>query len=196
MALHFSCGVIHYLLDSTFWVIWAFSRKFSQKSVLLYPWFLAFLSVLCFFAPLCRSGMLCWSGFYLVFPKRAIFSHYGKWESPKKYRFFDETKKHLINKVCVNVTQAWKIGKCSNKRKIEGSTEHFFGKLFAKMLIWQSFFLVYWGRAWKRSTMWYPKKGFHTANFYRAVRNSVNFSLVTKLTKHVSKVRETVRKCE
>ena len=34
------------------------------------------------------------------------------------------------------------------------------------------------------------------AIFYRAVRNLVDFSLVTKLTKHVSKVRETVRKCE
>ena len=32
--------------------------------------------------------------------------------------------------------------------------------------------------------------------FYRAVSNLVDFSLVTKLTKHVSKVRETVRKCE
>ena len=29
----------------------------------------------------------------------------------------------------------WKIGKCPNKRKIEGSKEHFFGKLFAKMPI-------------------------------------------------------------
>ena len=34
------------------------------------------------------------------------------------------------------------------------------------------------------------------AIFYRAVRNLVDFSLVTKLTKHVLKVRETVRKCE
>ena len=32
--------------------------------------------------------------------------------------------------------------------------------------------------------------------FYRAVRNLVDFSLVTNLTKYVSKVRETVRKCE
>ena len=34
------------------------------------------------------------------------------------------------------------------------------------------------------------------AIFYRAVRHLVDFSLVTKLTRHVSKVRETVRKCE
>ena len=34
------------------------------------------------------------------------------------------------------------------------------------------------------------------AIFYRAVRNLVDFSLVTKLTKHVPRVRETVRKCE
>ena len=33
-------------------------------------------------------------------------------------------------------------------------------------------------------------------DFLRAVRNLVDFSLVTKLTKHVSKVRETVRKCK
>ena len=32
------------------------------------------------------------------------------------------------------------------------------------------------------------------AIFYRVVRNLVDFSLVTKLTKHVSKVRETVKK--
>ena len=43
---------------------------------------------------------------------------------------------------------------------------------------------------------WHQKKVFHMAIFYRAVRNLVDFSLVTKLTKHVSKVRETVRKCE
>ena len=45
----------------------------------------------------------------------------------------------------------------------------------------------------------YPDRAIkipHMTNFYRAVRNLVDFSLVTKLTKHVSKVRETVRKCE
>ena len=36
----------------------------------------------------------------------------------------------------------------------------------------------------------------YLAIFYRAVRNLVDFSLVTKLTKHVLKVLETVRKCE
>ena len=50
-----------------------------------------------------------------------------------------------------------------------------------------------------------PKKDGHVekclnfsnmAIFYRAVRNLVDFSLVTKLTKHVSKVREMVKKCE
>ena len=35
---------------------------------------------------------------------------------------------------------------------------------------------------------------YHMAIFYRVVRNLVDFSLVTKLTKHVSKVRETVKK--
>ena len=34
------------------------------------------------------------------------------------------------------------------------------------------------------------------AIFYLAVRNLLDFSLVAKLTKRVSKVRETVRKCE
>ena len=43
---------------------------------------------------------------------------------------------------------------------------------------------------------YHPKKIRHMENFYRAVRNLVDFSLVTKLTKHESKVRETVRKCE
>ena len=41
-----------------------------------------------------------------------------------------------------------------------------------------------------------PEEKTNLAIFYRAVRNLVDFSLVTKLTKHVSKVRETVRKCE
>ena len=36
----------------------------------------------------------------------------------------------------------------------------------------------------------------HMAIFDRVVRNLVDFNLVTKLTKHVSKVRETVRKCK
>ena len=34
------------------------------------------------------------------------------------------------------------------------------------------------------------------ADFFRVVRCLVNFSLVTKRTKHVSKVREVIRKCE
>ena len=59
----------------------AFSRKFSQKSVLLYPWFLTFLSILCFFTPLCRSCMLCWSGFYFVFAKKSDF--FTLWEMRK-----------------------------------------------------------------------------------------------------------------
>ena len=40
------------------------------------------------------------------------------------------------------------------------------------------------------------KTSRQVAIFYRAVRNLVDFSLVTKLTKHVSKVRKTVRNCE
>ena len=71
---------------------WAFSRKFSQESVLLYLWFLAFLSILCFFA-LC-AVQVCFvdRDSILFFAKRAIFSHYGKWESPKKYLFFWRNK--------------------------------------------------------------------------------------------------------
>ena len=38
------------------------------------------------------------------------------------------------------------------------------------------------------------QKARNMAIFYRVVRNLVDFSLVTKLTKHVSKVRETVKK--
>ena len=41
-----------------------------------------------------------------------------------------------------------------------------------------------------------PDSDHNMTIFYRAVRNLVDFSLVTKLTKHVSKVRETVRTCE
>ena len=112
-----------------------FAKIFAKKCafVPLISRFLEYsLFFFCFFAHLCRSGMLRWSGFYFVFAKRAIFSHYGKWESPKEYRCFDETKKYLINKVCVKVTHAWKIGKCPNKRKIEDSKEHFLGNFLRK----------------------------------------------------------------
>ena len=37
---------------------------------------------------------------------------------------------------------------------------------------------------------------WNIVDFFRVVRSLVNFSLVTKRTKHMSKVREVVRKCE
>ena len=46
---------------------------------------------------------------------------------------------------------------------------------------------------------WYSDwaiKNYHMADFFRVVRWLVNFSLVTKRTKHVSKVREVIRRCE
>ena len=42
----------------------------------------------------------------------------------------------------------------------------------------------------------YPVFALKMADFFRVVRCLVNFSLVTKRTKHVSKVREVIRRCE
>ena len=105
----------------------------------LYPWFLDFLRILCFSAP---WTCLVDQDSILFLRKSAISSRYALWEMRKseKYLFFHETEKYLINKVCVKVTQAWKIGNYPIKRKMEDSKIHFFGKLFATMsIIWRIF---------------------------------------------------------
>ena len=108
-----------------------FRDNFPKKVLFCTPWFLAFLSILCFLHLCAVQGMLCWSRFYFVFAKRAIFSHYGKWESPKKYRFFWRNKE-------ISDQQGMRKGYTSVKnQKMSKQTkkEHFFGKLFAKMPI-------------------------------------------------------------
>ena len=55
------------------------------------PRFLAFLSILCFFAPMCRLNMLCRSGFYFVFAKSAI-SHVMGNEKVRKNIVFSRNK--------------------------------------------------------------------------------------------------------
>ena len=57
-------------------------------------------------------------------------------------------------------------------------------------------FTSYINQTNSRRDVWHPKKLSHLENFYRVVRSLVNFSLVMKSAKHVSKVREMFRRCE
>ena len=58
--------------------VWAFSRKFSQKSVLLYPWFLAFLSILRFFCTFVPFRYALLIGILFCFCEKSDF--FDLWE--------------------------------------------------------------------------------------------------------------------
>ena len=75
--------------------------------------------------------------------------------------------------------------KKKKKKKIDESLVNIFTIFCGKLTQCQNNFFGY-----------HPNEIRHMAIFYRAVRNLVDFSLVTKLIKHVSKVRGMVRKCE
>ena len=97
-----------------------------------------------------------------------------EWESPKKYRVFDETKKYHINKVTF-------LGNFLRKCP-------FISHIFTQNLDHEASF---------SHCRTFPCAGEKCGQNARSVSKGLtDFILVAKCTKHVSKVREMFRKCE
>ena len=98
--------------------------------------------------------------------------------------------KIAIRKLRYHFLQVWR-----HKKRSAVILTYFFA-LFDRYSHFWDVFCQFCDQAEIHFVSYLPIKILHMADFFRVVRSLVNFSLVTKRTKHVSKVREVVRKCK